>query len=209
MKYCIPVKKNILYEVSQILLIKSVRDTSKLVRKEIINKNGKRQTVYVRFGTDKTEKKHITEPAENVGAFQRWFGNSVIKNTDDTPLVMYHATNNNFDTFQSGNSAGTIYFAFSERDAKKGARGKKNVMPVFLSVKNPVNNKDHPLNWYDAEDSGKVAQWKNQGFDGVFVKDESGVSVAVFSPKQIKSINNSGLYGENETNIYKAIRGVW
>lgn len=103
------------------------------------------------------------------------------------PLRVYHITDNDFNIFHSGNFAGTIYFSDNKSAAKKAARGKNKTVNVFLNVKKPVNTKDNPIPWYDAEDNIKVAKWKEEGYDGVYVRDESGVSIAVFHPSQIKS----------------------
>ena len=105
--------------------------------------------------------------------------------------VMYHASDSNdINIFQAGNSAGLIYFALSEKNAKQAARGSRNIYEVYLNAKNPVNTEQTPLNWYEAEDSLRVAKWRREGFDSVYVMDEAGVSLAVFNPNQIKLTDN-------------------
>ena len=100
----------------------------------------------------------------------------------------YHASDNKvFTVFQSDNSAGLLYFSESSRETRAAARGKRNVDQYYLCVTNPVNSEDAPLNWYDAEDSSRTAEWRRRGYNCVYVNDESGVSIAVFSPAQIKS----------------------
>ena len=134
--------------------------------------------------------------------FKEWFKDSKVRNADGTPKVVYHASNARFFEFQSGNSAGTIYFGFSEKEAKAAARGKKYIGEYYLRVVNPVNTPNTAYNWYDAEDSIKVAQWKRNGYDGVYVKDEAGISIAVFSPSQIKSAtDNIGLFDKYNNDI--------
>jgi hypothetical protein len=142
-------------------------------------------------------------PDTNSPEFQRWFGESKVVGEDGKPLVVYHATNNTFDTFQSGNSAGIYYFAFTPKSAKSAARGKKITMPVFLRMENPVNTRDNPIPWHEAENSSSVTEWRKHGYDGVYVKDEARVSIAVFSPEQIKSVKNRGTWDAGDPNIYR------
>ena len=124
-------------------------------------------------------------------------------NQDGTPRVVFHSTDaKNIDVFQSGNSAGIIYFAFTEKEAKYAARGTKYVRPYYLSISNPLNTPDTAIAWYNAEDSSKVGQWRRQGYDAVFVNDEAGVSVAVFSPEQVKSAtDNIGTFDSNNPDV--------
>ncbi|MBQ7262493.1 MAG: hypothetical protein IJR14_02120, partial [Synergistaceae bacterium] len=77
---------------------------------------------------------------------------SKVVDEDGRPEVWYHATGKGeFSVFQSGNSAGLIYFGQTPKDAKRGARSKARVMPVYLNVKDPVNTKETPVPWYEAE----------------------------------------------------------
>lgn len=128
---------------------------------------------------------------------------SKVVDENGEPLVVYHWTNNVFDTFRSGNMAKTIYFSESKKGARKAARGKRNVLECFLNVKNPVNEKTDPVHWYDAEESLNVYKWEKDGRDGVFVRDEAGTSIAVFEPTQIKSAtDNNGQFLVDDPNIY-------
>lgn len=132
--------------------------------------------------------------------FRKWFGDSKVVDENGEPLVVYHASDNKFNVFQSGNSAGTIYFGFTEKDAKRAARGKKYVIPVYLKIQNPYG-KENPPHWGQAEDSLFVEKLKRQGYDGIYVKDEGGTSLAVFYPTQIKSIFNKGSFDPNKPDI--------
>jgi hypothetical protein len=150
---------------------------------------------------------HDGAPSVDSSEFRRFFGDSKVVNENGEPQVMYHVTDSVFDTFQSGNSAGTYYFAPTPKAAKKAARGKKLAMPVYLRMENPVNTKDNPMPWYEAENDFSVAKWREQKYDGVYVKDESGISIAVFSPEQIKSVNNQGTWNTHDPNIYQQSGG--
>jgi hypothetical protein len=81
-------------------------------------------------------------------AFKRWFGDSKIVGKDGNPLVVYHGTDKDFDTFdisRSGSSSGEYLgkgFYFSQSADMAGAfAGEKNalVMPVYLAINNPFN----------------------------------------------------------------------
>ena len=127
---------------------------------------------------------------------------SKVVDENGEPLVVYHGKDGDFNTFQSGNSAGIIYFAFAKEGAKKAARGNKNIIECYLKIQNPVNDENTAMNWYDAEDSSRVAGWKKQGHDGIFVKDESGISIATFTPNQIKSATeNVGTFDSENPDI--------
>ena len=125
----------------------------------------------VKRGDMKTVQSMVDEAAEAVGY----------------TVKAYHSGENGITKFQSGNSAGLIYFAFSKQSAKKAARSNKAIYSAFLSIQKPVNTRDSAIDWYYAEDGLKVAQWRREGFDSVYVKDEAGISVAVFNPEQVKS----------------------
>ena len=126
---------------------------------------------------------------EETPEFKAWFGESKVVDEVGEPKTVYHWTDaDRIDAFQSGNSAGTIYFGFTPETAKAAARGKKISMELYLSVQNPINTIDTPVPWGEAEDSIQVAEWKEQGHDGVYVEDEAGISIAVFEPTQIKSV---------------------
>lgn len=127
---------------------------------------------------------------------REYFKDSKAVDAKGNLLVMHHISGaSNISVFQSGNSAGLIYFAPDRESAAKAARGKKTDYECYLNVTNPVNTEATPLHWYEAEDSLRVAEWKRQGHDGVYVQDEAGVSLAVFSPEQIKRVSN-----QNPTN---------
>jgi hypothetical protein len=87
-------------------------------------------------------------------AFRRWFGNSVVRNADGSPKVVYHGTTAVAFTafrpfyrkgeqlgFGIGHFAESLDFAaryaFSEDTARKG-KGEARVYSVYLSVQSPL-----------------------------------------------------------------------
>ena len=73
--------------------------------------------------------------------FDHWFGKSVIRNKDGSPMVMYHATSEEFYTFEEGD----IGFHFGTREQAEnraedmGYGEDTRVIPVYLSIKNPLS----------------------------------------------------------------------
>jgi hypothetical protein len=80
---------------------------------------------------------------EATDAFSKWFGNSVVRNENGTPKVMYHGTTADIEAFKLGKEGGAlgngIYLSpnpeFSNEYAKETSG---NVMPLYASIKNPL-----------------------------------------------------------------------
>ena len=92
---------------------------------------------------------NVEEPSKrqtNTPEFKRWFSNSKVVNEDGSPKVMYHGTNKDFNEFviaEKANRTGMpdgFYFTSDQEDASRYAKGEgANVLPVYLSIKNPYN----------------------------------------------------------------------
>ena len=91
--------------------------------------------------------KQYSERAEktNTEAFKKWFGNSVVRNEDGSPKVMYHQTGADFTVFNTkSEGAGTrdnvtpfgIFLKESNRDI--GLNGKKQ-MALYAKIENPLS----------------------------------------------------------------------
>lgn len=167
---------------------------------ETINIDGKGRTVYNSNGD------RIAKSAEALTNFWRWFGNSKVVDEQGRPLVVYHGTSSEFDTFniaESGKNTGTaiygqgFYFTTDKEVATKwGAkRGEPIVMGVYVKLENPnmVKELEYP------KDS------KEKGFDGVIAKVWGGneLEIVAFEPNQIKSVDNRGTYSSDTGNIYE------
>lgn len=164
--------------------------------------------------------------------FKKWFAKSKIVDESGNPLVVYHGTNNEFDTFDK-NKIGTatddgiwgrgFYFG-SVSDTPYGTVK----MPVYLKMENPfiVNDyktveeiADYLDVWegnFNFDENNKVVMFsqsqlnqitshiKEKGHDGIIVKlGEKWIEYIVFEPEQIKSIDNTGAFDVNNPNIYK------
>lgn len=132
----------------------------------------------------------------NSQEFKQWFGNSKVVDENGKPLVVYHGTKADFDTFmpsKDGALGQGMYFATSQEYAQGVGR---NVMPVYLSIKNPYIA-NGPITGNAEEFTNKL---KQQGYDGV-INPANGFYVA-FEPTQIKSVYNKGTFDANNPNIY-------
>jgi len=162
-------------------------------------------------------------------AFKRWFGNSKITNEDGSPKIMYHGTSQDIKEFKSAaqqSREGTLknritgyteglYFTddrdYASRYATRFAEEGGNVVPVYLSIKNPkvleynaFQKLIAKLTGYKDPKSKEIAQsialsgpeidaLKKQGYDGIVNKELN--EVVAFNPNQIKSaIGNKGTF---------------
>lgn len=86
----------------------------------------------------------------NTPAFRRWFGDSKVVDEQGRPLVVYHGTNGDFSSFSLDKAGSSIdsgflgtgfYFtdsaSLASTYANVGRGNAQNVMPVYLSLKNP------------------------------------------------------------------------
>lgn len=97
---------------------------------ETIEVDGKERTVYNSNGD------RIAKSKEALTNFWRWFGDSGVK-YKGRPLVVYHGTNAQFDTFNKIKVAENGYgFYFSSDTGEAGGYGK--IMPVYLKINNPA-----------------------------------------------------------------------
>ena len=184
---------------------------------ETIKINGQEKTVYNSNGD------RIAKSKEALENFYRWFGDSKVVDEQGRPLVVYHGTNEKFDTFNkekigTRTDAGLIgkgfYFHIDRETTQSyGAIS----MPVYLKANNifDFNNgksiKENiksmgiePIDEFKnmKEEEKRVAReisdWlKSQGYDGANVWGQ----YLVFEPNQIKSTSNRGTYSESD-NIY-------
>lgn len=160
--------------------------------------------------------------------FKEWFKNSKIINKDGSPMIVYHGTKRDFDEFQTKdhrkdtegyyftNDPEYAYvFMGYDKDKEDFYIGTKdylknpthgetnpNIIPVYLSVKNPLILKEDDVDiiedigyWKDIYD-----RVKSKGYDGVIMDDMS--QIFVFDPTQIKSAyGNIGSFNPSSKSI--------
>jgi hypothetical protein len=146
--------------------------------------------------------------------FQAWFSESkVVHWRTGEPLVVYHGTSADiraFDPAKTGSvhfdlEAGPVFFFTDDlptanwyaKDASKKSKGGANLIPVFLSLQNPlvVDFQGEGLEYLAEE----IQNARDKGCDGLIARnyDDGGVAdhYIAFHPEQIKSaLGNSGLY---------------
>lgn len=191
--------------------------------------------------------------AERAEKFKRWFGDSKVVDENGDPLVVYHGTTtgDEFSEFKYGELG--FHFGTSEQAQQRidwdfenrqpevdeetgeltdvdGYPVKPRIIPVYLSLKNPLDIPSDLGKWDDIEmlkeylgpqnyeiftDAelsalNKAEDVKNalieKGYDGIVYQNSwegEGESYIAFSPKQIKSIFNSGGYSSRSANMLK------
>ena len=170
-------------------------------------------------------------------AFKKWFGNSKVVDKNGKPLVVYHGTDQDLDVLKSSKQlqregvrevgyTNGIYAAANPAYAGRYGVGKEgaNVMPVYLSMKNPkileynafqriiakltgyTDSKSKELARSIAVTDSDLAEYKRQGYDGLINKELD--EYVVFDSTQVKSaIGNIGTYDPTNPNIRYSVRG--
>ena len=164
--------------------------------------------------------------------FSNWFGNSKIVDENGKPLVVYHGTNSDIESF-SDRKKGTSTdpgirgrgFYFSTNIKSSQCYG-DNLYKVYLKVENPIDllrfdSLEEIIDLLEI-DPTIIHERGIKGtptysisiyapFSGVFsgaVRDKGfdgikhGQEIVVFNPNQIKSIDNDGTWNINDDNIY-------
>lgn len=166
---------------------------------------------------DSNVTQHIVGAESN--EFQRWFESSQVVDGQGKPMVVYHGTQASFCDFDEEMQGTTVYsedvgFFFTNDPVEASSYAtldwdkddpQPNVMPVFLSMKNPKifllkdyeSPYDNPAIWYDNEGRESMAEAEEAGHDGLIVRDlredmrlESGIQPTLFvamRPDQIRS----------------------
>lgn len=141
-------------------------------------------------------------------AFKKWFGDSKVVDADGNPLVVYHGTDKDFEEFDKSfiGIGGGFWFgsAYTASKFTGISEDGKNVIPVYLSIKNPYIHDKSVNGIAKMSDLEKIA--KDNGHDGIIFKGQSssiakGDVFIAFKPTQIKSINNRGTFDQNDPRI--------
>lgn len=161
--------------------------------------------------------KHLKEYREYLNDnFWKWFGNSEVKESG-TPIVLYHGTNSNFDTFKlrSGSKS-----SFTNNKTLANSYGDV-IYSVYLRIENPyiiecegdyiwnfIGERVSPEDFfegvvpfiYDGIIFKNVIDF-NGALGSKYVLDVSDVYM-VRKPNQIKSVENGGTWNVSEDNIF-------
>ncbi len=154
-------------------------------------------------------------------AFYKWFGDSHIVDKSGKPLVVYHGTDVSIEKFEmkqggmgTGNPGAKVGYFFTPSQemasyyASKG-RGREgaNVIPVYLSIKNPAYTtfRDNPTSTSEAIAFRKTLL--ANGYDGVIMDSVDNDAwtaneIIALHSSQIKSaIANDGTWDLDDYNI--------
>lgn len=150
--------------------------------------------------------------------FRQWFGNSVIRNPDGSPKVMYHGTGakTNFASFKQ--SPRGIFFTddpeYAGHYATMNGEDGSRIIPAYLRVVNPyvMTPEDIAANRQaDMKGFRQLRMFQTTLFARARAAGHDGMEYAgawvVFDPRQIKSTMNRGTFdntakfGESEERI--------
>ena len=152
-------------------------------------------------------------PVKPSPAFQQWFGASQVVDADGAPLVVYHGTFAVFSAFDIafsddfGFHFGSAAAANARNDYWMKGRtdeAQPNIMPVYLSIKNPKYLSYDPYD--EVEWAAQIVIASDEGHDGISytnrVEDKGHTSWVAFKPAQIKSaLSNNGDFDTVNTDI--------
>ena len=174
--------------------------------------------------------------APDTKEFKQWFGDSKVVDENGDPLVTYHATNADVTEFEGSDFPGWFSASpeLAERYLKEPSEeALPNVMPAYLSIKNPLSLKTDmndsrktaldeikkigfdPNADYNSGNSAYSVfssaafqeQLFNNGYDGVFVKEDGVKTFAPILNNQIKSATgNIGTYSKENPDIRYSLR---
>lgn len=176
---------------------------------QTVNVDGVERTVFNSNG------KPIHPTLEGVRNFWRWFGDSKVVDAEGRPLVVYHGTGADFDTFDPSQANGRMYSGGTENtaffsdnpDVGSSYAGRRtdmtglsatfrdggNVMPAYLKVVKPLKA------------SAKGESWRDVQYKGEFYTTAELTEVAKSSKKdgmivsRVKDYRDSGVTGDNTT----------
>lgn len=161
------------------------------------------------------------DSAERAANFKAWFGESKVVDDAGAPMVVYHVTGRDFDTFRTEGNATTtgdrLDAAFFTRGAdyaqeyaavKREAGGAPSTVPAFLALRNPLEVDAPTSSFSDPRaEASIIKQAREAGHDGVIFRSPDGDAFyAAFDPKQVKSaIGNSGKFDPNSPSLTDSI----
>lgn len=141
--------------------------------------------------------------------FKAWFAKSKVVDNKGNPKIVFHGTFKVFSSFGGDKSdsmdpesshryfftesPGRAGMFVTDESGRSGVNEKPNIMPVYLSIKNPYESKNP---------TGEiVGDLKSKGYDGI----HSGDTWIAFMPTQIKSaIGNKGTFDPKDPDIRKS-----
>lgn len=154
--------------------------------------------------------------------FKDWFGNSVVKNAEGKPTVLFHGTADNVTDFDPNHPnrkdtgwLGTGAYLTDSTEAAdlyaqqkaKGITG-QNVMPVYARLENPYTATKEEKAAVKAGGRAAADAFTKQliaaGHDGVIYQmSPDAKEIVVFNPAGVKSVFNEGTWSLETKNLLK------
>lgn len=182
-----------------------------------------KQAIRERAGAPKLYQR---EKQTDTPEFKKFFGKSKVVDGRGEPLVVYHGTGTDFDTFSESHIGSTyeedtkgFFFTSNPREAADvasdaSARDDEGaiIMPVFLSMRNPleIETNTRASQTFDVKRQELIGRAEELGSDGIIIRTKVGdprtphpdILYVVFDSAQIKSaIGNRGTFDPNNPNI--------
>lgn len=178
--------------------------------------------------------------------FRTWFDGSKVVGPKGRPLPVYHGTSEDFEIFdgnrsdsqsRTGAPKGSFFFSSSpdiadsyavawQGDFSKQYKDGANLMPAYLSLKNPLKVDAKGENWQDIQYKGRfydinelVAKAQREEYDGLIVRRvqdkgrgdveaDVATTYVAFKPSQIKSVTgNAGSFDPTNPDIRFSFAG--
>jgi len=163
--------------------------------------------------------------------FRDWFGDSKVVDAEGKPLVVYHGTTKKglrrFDIDKAVEVAGAAFFSTNPDVAQEysferaygdilGDKPKGEVIAANIKMDNPLVWETKPgQKIVDAVEMGRAVETaKKGGYDGLIIRNiddtvggtgEMSDVYAVFDPKQVKSVKNTGKYNPEDSDIFNSV----
>lgn len=145
--------------------------------------------------------------------FKRWFGDSKVVDEDGRPLIVYHGTDADFNTFDmsKGRANMDIQGAFFSPYIEDAQGYGGDVKAVYLSIKNPAAESTayRALNKFKGQNGAGVKAREyliRMGYDGVYNGYDEYIA---FYPTQIKSATeNIGTFDAANPDIRYSLRDL-
>lgn len=153
-----------------------------------------------------SEGNYLGRTEEEIRNFYKWFGDSKVVDEEGKPLVVYHGTTEQFDTFDRTKSRANMEIQgnfFSPYGIDASGYG-DNLRAFYIKLENPASEGQSYkiLKSYQGQNSAgekTTNELIKQGYDGV---NREGEEYIVFDSNHIKSVDNRGTYSSDTGNIY-------
>lgn len=112
-------------------------------------------------------------PKTNTKEFKKWFGDSKVVDENGKPLVVYHGTNAQFDTFSydkigtNGTAEGVGFYFTDDADTAAGYKKQSGeVKECYLSIQKPLRHNSHYLSFEDVKNIiQKAAELQSEEYE--------------------------------------------